>query len=146
MVKAGEVYEVRPFPFVRHTACIAGEDGYEDVECWKPGTRFEDQRRYLGHGEYDETTRCVADGEGALRMTVVAVFTPPGFPQRVFYTRQWTDPDGKVFGKRKLMICVTSAFYRRARGYMYDYVVNGVEREGVGTCCWPTPTPVQEVA
>ena len=143
MVKAGDVYEVKPFPFVRHVATILGEDGPEDIDCWKPGTRFEARQRYLGHGEYDETVDCIADGEGVLRMTVIGVYTPPGYPQRIFYRRQWIDPDGKVFGARKLMVCVTSAFYRRARGYMHDYMVNGSAREGSGSRCWPKPTPIR---
>jgi hypothetical protein len=123
-VEPGKVFEVRPFPFMRHVACLPGEDGYEDTPCWKPGTAFESTQRYLGHGEYAEDVYCVAHGEGALRLHVVSVHKPGRYPTRVFYRREWVDPDGKVFGRPGLKVCVLSQFRRLATGYAHEYVVH----------------------
>lgn len=129
-IMPGIVFEVDPFPFVRHTASVPDADGeFEDVECWKPGTRYE--TRLGGYGEPDTYT--VADGVGALRLTVVSVHTPPGFPQRVFYLRTWRDPDGKTFGRRRLLMTTTQAFRRRTRGYLHDFETpDGTEYSGTG--------------
>ena len=125
-IKAGQVHEVRPFPFVRHVASVLNpeNDEYEDVDCWKPGTKAEMVP--------PDSSQLIAEGQGAMRLTVVGVYTPPGFPTRVFYLRQWIDPAGKEFGRRALKVCVASAFRRRANGYAHDYVLNGLFVEGCG--------------
>lgn len=111
----GAVFDVRPFPFRRHVACVPDEDGeYDNVPCWKPGAEWE---------EYSEYTELTAHGEGALRLHVVSVHKPGRYPTRVFYRREWVDPDGKVFGRADLRVCVLSAFRRRAVRYLHEYVV-----------------------
>ena len=62
---------------------------------------------------------------GSMVLTVVDVFKPGRYPARVFYTRQWIDPDGKVFGKSALRMTTVSAFLRRTRGYMHDFYLDG---------------------
>lgn len=89
------------------------EDGPYEFESWRPGTR--------GEAVYPDDCEEVADGEGEMILTVIDVFKPGKYPERVFYTRKWKDPDGKIFGKNLLKITVVSAFKRRISGYFYDY-------------------------
>lgn len=113
-IAAGQVFDVAPFPFVRHVATVLDADGDpEDIPCWKPGCNQVNVP--------PDDSEPQADGQGTMRLTVVSVHTPPGFPQRVFYLRTWIDPDGKTFGRRRLIVCVTPAFRRRASGYLYGY-------------------------
>lgn len=62
--------------------------------------------------EYDggEDSRPVWDGEGLEVRLVVSVHKPGRFPPRVFYTRQWQDPDGQQFGKPGLRMTTHQAF------------------------------------
>lgn len=120
----GKVFEVRPFPFLRHKASVINEDGeWDEVDCWKPGAEFVSVPRYSGFGEYTEDTECHAHGEGALWLHVVSVHKPGRYPTRVFYRREWVDPDGKVFGRPGLKVCVLSQFRRLATGYAHEYIV-----------------------
>lgn len=128
-IVAGAVFDVAPFPFVRHKANLPDDEGeYVEVDCWKPGVRMEDR-----FGQYDAWQDAVADGIGSLRLTVVSVHTPPGFPQRVFFLRTWTDPDGKAFGRRRLMVTIVAAFRRRAEKYGRDFSLGDREySEAIG--------------
>lgn len=118
----GEVFTV-PYPFVRdvYNQVDSDEDGvtFTDVPTWKPGVRFED----VGEGWVDS----IADGMGAMRLTVVSVHKPGRYPTRVFFTRQWVDPDGKVFGKGKLHIASLEKFRRLSRGYQHEIDVKPAE-------------------
>lgn len=119
----GLVAEV-PYPFVRSTYQEIDEDEggvtFNERPTWKPGTRFED----VGHGDVE----CYADAIGRMVLTVVDVHKPGRFPTRVFYTRQWIDPDGKRFGKTgKLHIATVDAFRRRAGGYWHEFTMATVE-------------------
>lgn len=111
----GAVYTV-PFPFVREEVELPPDDPeattMAKVMSWRPGVRFE--------ARHDDT-EAVADGMGAMLLTVVDVHKPGRFPTRVFFTRQWRDPDGKVFGRTNLRIMTLDAFRRRQRGYMHDF-------------------------
>ncbi|MBC3943325.1 hypothetical protein [Sphingomonas albertensis] len=111
----GAVFAVR-YPFVRETYQSIGEDGYVDILSWRPGTTCENT--WDGDVDYG------ADGEGWQRLTVVGVYQPPRFPTRVFYTRDWVNPDGIAFGKRSLQICTREKFKRLIAGYKFHYELN----------------------
>lgn len=113
---AGECFEV-PYPFVRDTY-VSHQDDEEgpssiEVPTWKPGVRFEDE----GYGDVE----AYADAMGAQLLTVVSVHKPGRFPTRVFYTRQWRDPDGAVWGKGKLRMTTLPAFTTLRGGYRHRY-------------------------
>lgn len=104
-----------PFPFVREEAQVIGEDGPEDVMSWRPGTVEIPQPPY---GEYSDS---VADGIGRMLLTEVSRHKPGRYPERVFYVRQWIDPDGNQFGKTNLRITTAAVFKRLSAGYMHEY-------------------------
>ena len=63
-----------------------------------------------------------ADATGEMILTVVSTHKL-GAAERVFYTRQWRDPDGKVFGAdSKLRITSSAGFTMLTRGY-HDFEV-----------------------
>lgn len=125
----GEVYEVA-YPFVRDTYnCLDYDEdggGIVNVPTWKPGVRIEPD----GQGDCQNN----ADALGTMRLTVVSVHKPGRFPARVFYTRAWVNPEGKVFGKTKLRMTTAGAFTILTRGYRHSYVLVGCECQG---CDWP---------
>lgn len=111
------LFEV-PYPFVRELVSLPNDDMEGphsiEVETWRPGTRFEDT---TGQGDVE----CYADGMGRMLVTVVSEHKPGKFPTRVFFTRQWEDPDGKRFGKSKLRISTRHAFNVMTRGYRHSF-------------------------
>lgn len=113
-----------PYPFVRETVSLpdACEDGFGsiDVETWRPGTRVESKERRGPYYE-DEFVCYAADGVGQMELSVVSVHRPGKYPTRVFFTRQWVDPDGKRFGKKKLRMTTVTAFLALAKGYRHDF-------------------------
>lgn len=111
-IKEGDVFVVE-YPFIRVNISLMTEDGFYETESWKPGTNEE--------FVYPDDSEAVADGIGKMILSVVDVHKPGKFPERVFFTRKWVDPDGKEFGKNLLKIMVTPAFKRRASGFMYEY-------------------------
>lgn len=114
-IEVGKDYRVE-FPFVMtvYSGYDVVDGPFED-DCWKPGCKVElvmpDDSEY------------VADGIGEMVLTVVDVHKPGKYPERVFYTRKWIDPDGNEFGATKLHITTTLTFKRRAAGYYHDYRV-----------------------
>lgn len=118
----GCVFEV-PYPFVQDTWTdhYDGEDGPEvdEVPTWKPGTRQESCDVGNDYSQIDHWSE--ADGMGVQVLTVVGVYKPGRYPTRVFYSRQWRDPDGKVFGKMKLRQTTVSAFAALTRGYRHPF-------------------------
>lgn len=110
------------YPFVRSVYDVFDADGSHDVPCWAPGVR------HVWCGPED--TEAVADGIGFVTYTVVSEHRPgPGWPTRVFYTRQWIDPSGKRFGKNKLHIATKQKFRRLCRGYSHEYRIAGPNDE-----------------
>lgn len=105
-------YRVVKYPFIREVVSLLSEDGPYDKKVWTPGVRFED---------FGEDTGGVADGEGHMMLTVISVHRPSPFPTRVFYTRQFSDPDGNVFGKKCLRVCTLEKFRRISQSYQYPY-------------------------
>lgn len=113
---AGQIVVV-PHPFVRDTFTVheSDGDGWSSYEkpTWKPGTR--------GEMVPPDDSEMVADGMGSQILTIVSIHKPGRFPERIFYTRRWRDPDGKEFGKGALRIKTAQAFARMARGYRHEF-------------------------
>lgn len=114
-VKIGDVFEVS-YPFIRDVYSEMDEDGTSESPTWRPGVRFEDR----GHGEYSDTVT-LADAIGHQSLTVVGVYRPGKFPLRVFYTRKWRDPSGKVFGKGTCRVTSIQAFRSIIGGYRHQF-------------------------
>ena len=105
------------YPFVRDTYEVheADEDGYSSYNkpTWVPKTRTV--------WTHSDSTEEVADAVGSQILTIVSIHKPGRFPERIFYTRRWRDPDGKEFGKNNLRIKTTQAFRWLARGYRHEF-------------------------
>ena len=114
-LKIGETYRVK-YPFIMAEHTTVDLDGQPVCkECWRPGTRDE----FVP----PDTGEAVADDEGAMLLTVVDIHKPGRYPERVFYTRKWEDPEGGAFGATKLHITTTPTFKRRATSFYYEYRV-----------------------
>ena len=118
----GEVFNVS-YPFCRETRIeqYADSDGMGEIKVptWRPGVRnvvTDIGNEYSHKDHYLE-----ADAVGAQLLTVVGVYRPGRFPTRVFYTRQWRDPEGRVFGKTKCRITTVPAFRGLTRGYRHPF-------------------------
>lgn len=126
----GEVFTV-PHPFVRDTWTKHDEDQdgitSHDVPTWRPGTRVEIRHSPIWTGEDVPDPTDVADAMGAQIVTVVGVYRPGRFPTRVFYERQWRDPDGKHFGKRKCRMTTVNAFRTLTSGYRVPFELAGAQ-------------------
>lgn len=134
--EAGDVFEV-PYPFVRdeYTQAEYDPDGAHLAKpspTWKPGIRHE-LRGY--EGGYDIA---LADGQGAQLLTVVSRHKPGKYPERVFYTRKWRDPDGKEFGKPELRITSMVAWRAKISGYRHPYELSGGNRRPADLIAGPT--------
>jgi hypothetical protein len=103
----GQTYTLE-HPFVRSTYFAWDEDGGGNELSWKPGVIYEGME-----DDYRSYTICYAHGVGSVHYTVVSVHHPRPYPARVFYTRKWTDPDGRTFGKNKLLMTTLPALRRR---------------------------------
>ena len=122
-ILAGQTHTVTGYPFVRYVANLYDEDdGHPyQTEGWRPGcTAEEDERDEHGY----PSKVFVADGTGSMVLDVVATFKPGRFPERVFYTRRWIDPDGREFGKTStLRVTTTGQFRRLLKGYRHPFDV-----------------------
>lgn len=110
--ESGVVFQFS-YPFVRDIYCEQDEEGTAESPTWTPGVRMEDR----------SSGKCaaLADGIGQQIVTVVSTFKPGKFAVRVFYTRQWRDPSGKLFGKSNLRILSYSAFTGLVKGYRHEF-------------------------
>jgi hypothetical protein len=121
--KAGDVAEVRyPFMRVEYLEPIgprwpADEGDVRPAPSWRPGTESRTG------GDPDGDGYLAADAVGVMTLTVVSVHRPGRYPTRVFYTRSFTSPAGRTFGKPRLRIATLEKFRRLARGYAHEYVV-----------------------
>lgn len=119
-VIAGQVHVVR-YPFVRVTVELWPDDPEatqpKATRSWRPGVEVETDQ-YGG-------SESAADAMGEMLLTVIDKHKPGRFPTRVFYTRQWKDPDGHTFGKRGLRITTLDAFRRLIRGYAHEFWLDG---------------------
>ncbi|MBY5821439.1 hypothetical protein [Rhizobium leguminosarum] len=101
------------YPFIRGKYSFFDEEGENEVDTWTPGVRYE------ACGPYGEDSKTIVDGKGWQILTVIDVHKPGRYPERVFYTVKWINPDGKEFGKGKLHIATTEKFRRWSRGYKF---------------------------
>lgn len=110
-MQSGDEFTI-PYPFVRGEY----DDSYGTNPprlTWQPGIRNE----WIG----PEDTGTVADALGTAAFTVQGVFKPGRYPTRVFFTRRYTDPDGKTFGNQKLHIATLQKFNRLIAGYRVPF-------------------------
>jgi hypothetical protein len=125
----GTSYDL-PYPFARSTyeAWDGDESGQGVVErpTWKPGVRHADK------GEGD--VQSIADALGRQILTVVSTHKPGRYPLRVFFTREWVNPDGQRFGSLACRVTPLATFRTLTRGYRHEFVLHGCQCEG---CKWP---------
>jgi hypothetical protein len=120
-IKPEQTYTVSGYPFVRYVASLVGDDGYYQTEGWRPGCAVETDENAFS---YFPVKDYFAHGTGSMVLEVVATFKPGRFPERVFYTRRWIDPDGREFGQTgKLRIATTGQFRRLLKGYRHQFEV-----------------------
>lgn len=121
---AGQVIEVSNYPFVKESFVKQEWDGDSPTACeidgWRPGCNIEKGDQYGGSSFY-------ADEVGQMILTVVSLHKPGRYPARVFFTRQWRDPDGKVFGAKKLRVTTEQAFKSMSKGYRHEFETIGIE-------------------
>lgn len=123
-IEAGQTHTVAGYPFVRYVTDLYDEDDGRpcQTEGWRPGCTLKIDENA---GGYFPENHYVADGVGSMVLNVVAVFRPGRFPERVFYTRRWVDPDGREFGKPNKLRVTTAAHFRSLlKGYRYDFEVS----------------------
>jgi hypothetical protein len=123
-IYAGQTHIVAGYPFVRYVANLFdNDDGIPyQTEGWRPGCTLETDENA---GSYFPERHYVADGVGSMVLDVVATFRPSHFPERVFYTRRWIDPDGREFGKpNKLRVTTTAHFRSLLKGYRHPFEVS----------------------
>lgn len=113
--QAGDEFRVK-FPFYVDVYNGQDDSGPYQEEVWIPGCRSQMLP--------PDDCECVAQGEGEMVLTVVDTFKPGKYPERVFYTRKFIDPDGKEFGRGKLRMTTIPAFMRRCSGYYYEYRIS----------------------
>lgn len=111
-IAEGGSYEVA-HPFIRTTYTDFDDNGPFEAKTWAPGVRMEHV--------YPDDSEAVADGLGAQLFSVVSVHKPGRYPTRVFYTRQWRDPQGKVFGNHALRMKTLGSFRNMLAGYRHDF-------------------------
>lgn len=111
-LKPGDVF-MPAHPFVMVPGC-----GEIDVS-WRPGVSIED--------DHTPEFPLYCDGEGQQVLTVVSTHKPGRYHKRVFYTRQFIDPDGSPLGKPKLFVRSVGSFRQLAAGYRHRYKVDGPE-------------------
>lgn len=115
-----DIWFSTPYPFVRDTYDDAGDP----IPTWRPGVRYE----LLPPDGGEEA---VADGVGEMHLRVISTHKPGRYPERVFYLRQWRDPDGRVFGSPSLKIASIHKFRRLTAGYAFPYRLQEAQGEGV---------------
>jgi len=102
------------YPFVRGTFAKYDGEGVNEIPTWDPGVRYEIARP-------DGASYALADALGKMVLTEVSRHKPGKFPERVFFTRLFIDPDGKSFGKGGLKIVSSAKFARLCRGYAHEF-------------------------
>lgn len=113
-IERGQVFSVS-YPFCLDVHAGIADEFHPPFGKWRPGID------YVPYGPDD--VEAVAHGMGVMLMTVVDVFHPKPFPPRVFFTRKYQDPDGKVFGKNKLHIWTREKFLRISRGFHVEFKI-----------------------
>lgn len=102
----------RDHPF---TLVVEGVGEWE-VERWRPGAWNTDTR-----GVDEALAACTA--EGRVKFTVISLHRPPGYPERVFFKREFTCPDGTRYAPGKLHNCIRRKFIKDVAAFPFEYVV-----------------------
>ena len=108
----GQIIKVE-FPFYVGKHVKHDFDGIYEDEVWIPGCKDS----LLPPDDFE----LIAEGMGKMILEIVDIHKPGKYPERVFYTRRWVDPEGNEFGARKLHITTTPTFKRRAASYYHPY-------------------------
>lgn len=120
-IEIGKTYSVL-YPFVLRDVDVAPDDPEaavpKTIKSWCPGVEWE------RNDPYSDADAC-ADALGEMLLTVIDIHKPGRFPVRVFYTRQWKDPNGHTFGKGALRIATMEKFRRLAKGYQHEVYIDG---------------------
>ena len=101
-------------PFKTGTYSYYDEDGLCEEATWIPGYYFDNETQ-------DEFIKC-ADGLGKVIYKIIDIHKPGKYPTRVFYIRNWVDPDGKKFGSNKLHITTEISLKRRMNYHDKDVI------------------------
>lgn len=119
--------EIRvPYPFILDTAPDFEGGTMMDVPTWRPGTR--------GVVKLPDDVGSVADGMGFIVLIEISRHKPGRYPERVFYVRQWIDPDGRRFGKPGLRMTTAHAFARLCKGYRHEFEMAAPAADGAHAC------------
>jgi len=109
-VKAGDVFErAHPFTWVEEGS---GENAFER---WRPGAWNIDSA-----GE-DVLTSCTALGK--VKFVVISTHRPPGYQERIFFTREFTTPDGSRYAPARLMNCIARKFRKDVAAFPFAFDV-----------------------
>ena len=123
-IEVGKTYSVR-YPFVLEDVELPPDDPdatqMSNVKSWRPGVEWDQVDEYCAYA--------CADAFGEMLLTVIDVHKPGRFPTRVFYTRKWKDPNGKVFGKCGLRITTVDRFRRISSCYKHEIWVDGEKQQ-----------------
>lgn len=111
-LKIGQDYSCK-YPFVRTKYRVYDDiDSFKEIESMRPGTE---------PVIYGDDTEYEADGVGEMILHLVSIHKPGKYPTRVFYTRRWKDPDGKVWGKKELKVTTQGNFRQMLKGFRHVY-------------------------
>lgn len=116
--KEGQVVSFK-YPFTRVMASTYNGKT-NTIKCfpsWRPGLWQRDDRPY-GDISY------WADEMGEQVLTIVSTHKPGGFPERIFFTRKWKSPNGKMFGKNRCCVLAISAFKGLLHGYRHEFEIS----------------------
>lgn len=106
----------RPHPFTMVTENAS--DPERAYERWRPGA-----------WEIGRDGGLVAHDMGAVTFMVISTHKPPGYPERVFYKRQFFLPDGEPYAPGRLMNCVKRRFLKDVEAYPNPFVVEHFDGE-----------------
>lgn len=96
-------------------------DARLEKEVWEAGVTWDQIDEY-------EAIAC-ADAVGTMVLVEIGRYTPPGYRERVFFTRYFIDPDGKEFGKKDLRMVGAAKFRRLCQGFRFGYVCGADNKE-----------------
>lgn len=112
IVRAGDVFE-RDHPFTWTTERGSAPDDVH--ERWRPGAWNIDSV-----GE-DVLPSCTALGR--VKFTVISMHRPPGYQERVFFTREFITPDGEKYAPARLMNCIARKFRKDVAAFPFRFDV-----------------------
>lgn len=88
-------------------------------------------------GDYGEDAIQTWNGEGAQVRTVISIHKPgPTFAPRIFYVRQWRNPEGEIIGKRRLFVETEGAFRRFLSGATLHFLAEARGEQDLIATIW----------